>query len=47
MKNSYTATLLIYYENSSFFWILSGAMKPSPNMGFRFRVSGQLSRFHS
>ena len=29
-----------YYENSSFFWTLSGVVKPSPSMGFRFRVSG-------
>jgi len=35
-----SADLEIYYENSSFFWTLSGAMKPSPSMGFRFRVSG-------
>jgi hypothetical protein len=28
------ADLVIYHENSSFFWTLSGAMKPSPSMGF-------------
>jgi hypothetical protein len=26
--------LVFYYENSSFFWTLSGVMKPSPSMGF-------------
>ncbi len=32
--------LVKYYENSSFFWTLSGVVKSSPSMGFRFRVSG-------
>jgi hypothetical protein len=27
--------LVKYYENSSFFWTLSGVVKPSPSMGFR------------
>ena len=43
----YNADLVIYDENGSFFWTLSDVMKLSPSMGFRFRVSGQLSCFHS
>jgi len=34
-----TTDLVIYYENSSFFWTLSGFMKLSASMGFSFRVS--------
>jgi hypothetical protein len=37
---SVNTDLVKYYENSSFFWTLSGVVKPSPSMGFRFRVSG-------
>jgi hypothetical protein len=32
--------LVKYYENSSFFWTLSGAVNPSPIIGFRCQVSG-------
>jgi hypothetical protein len=32
--------LVIYCENSSYFWTLSGMLKPFPSRGFRFRVSG-------
>ena len=35
-----TSDLVIYYENSSFFWTISGEMKISLHMGFRFQVSG-------
>jgi hypothetical protein len=46
MKDIKTTDLVIYYENRSFFWTLSGVVKPSPSMGFRCQVSGRLSRFH-
>ena len=39
--------LVIYYENSSFFWTLSGVVKPFPSMGFRCRVSGVRKMFQS
>jgi hypothetical protein len=32
--------LIIYSENSSFFWTLSGVLKPFRRIGFRCRVSG-------
>ncbi len=41
MKDIKTTDLVIYYENRSFFWTLSGVVKPSPSMGFRTgKVSG-------
>jgi hypothetical protein len=39
-----TTYLIIYYENSSFFWTLSGVVKPFRRIGFRCRVSGVSSR---
>jgi hypothetical protein len=30
-----TTDLIIYYENSSFFWTLSGVLKPFQRIGFR------------
>jgi len=32
--------LIIYYEDNSFFWTLSGVLKPFRIIGFRCRVSG-------
>ena len=40
MNDIKTTDLVIYYENRSFFWTLSGVVKPSPSMGFRCQVSG-------
>jgi hypothetical protein len=37
-----TSDRVIYYENSSFFWTLSGVMKLSPSMGFRFQAGSRV-----
>jgi hypothetical protein len=35
-----TTYLIIYYENSSFFWTLSGVVKPFRRIGFRCSAEG-------